>query len=332
MSVSVSIVMPFFNDESTLSESIDSILSQSFSDFELLLIDNNASAGVYEIASEKAAADPRIRLLTEANQGIVHALNTGIENAAGKYIARMDADDTCLPERIEKQFTYLEENPDVGLVACCVNYVGDEELQYGFFEYVKWNNRIITHDEISANRFVESPLVHPTVMFRKELADKFGMYRQGDFPEDYELWLRFLANGVKMHKLPEPLFNWKDSPDRLTRTDERYSTLAFFETKTSYLFDWLKENNPFFPNVVVWGAGRLSRQRFGLLHDLGIMPRFFIDLYGNPDRNVIEYKQTPPAGQHFIVSYIANRDAREQIRSFLVELGYTEGKDFICVA
>ncbi len=332
MEVTVSVVMPFYRDENTLAASIDSILNQSFTDFELLLIDNNAGAEAVAIASEKASSDNRITILPESNQGIVYALNTGIRNARGKYIARMDADDISHPDRFAKQVDYLEKNPETGLVASCVNYVGDEDLQFGFFEYVKWNNRLITHEEIASNRFVESPIVHPTVMFRTELIGEFGAYRHGEFPEDYELWLRFLAAGVRMHKIPDPLLDWKDSPERLTRSDERYATLAFFETKTIYLYDWLKENNPYFPEVVVWGAGRRSRERFGLLHDLGIQPKFFIDLRANPPRRVIEYKHTPPAGKHFIVSYVANRDAREQIKSFLVQLGYTEGKDFICVA
>ncbi len=118
----------------------------------------------------------------------------------------------------------------------------------------------------------------------------------------------------------------------LPELTNRYSTLAFFETKTKYLFDWLKENNRFCPEVVVWGAGRKSRERFALLHDLGIRPKYFIDLHANPNRHVIEYRFTPPAGNTFIVSYVANREGRRKIKEFLVNLGYIEGKDFICVA
>jgi glycosyltransferase involved in cell wall biosynthesis len=332
MNPTVSVILPFYRNEQTLAGSVESILNQTFEDFELVLIDNNSPDPCYAIASDLAEKDSRIKIISESRQGIVYALNKGLEHAKGMYIARMDADDTALPQRLEKQVSHLNENPDVGLIASLVNYIGDEELQYGFFEYVKWNNRLITYEDISLNRFVESPLVHPSVMFRRELTEKFGPYRHGDFPEDYELWLRFLHGGVNMSKLPEPLLDWRDSPERLTRNDERYSTLSFFETKTVYLYEWLKENNPFFPEIVVWGAGRRSRERFSLLHDLGVHPKFFIDLRANPGKRVIEYKHTPPAGKHFILSYVANREAREQIKSFLVELGYTEGKDFICIA
>jgi glycosyltransferase involved in cell wall biosynthesis len=332
MKASISIILPFCNSENNLGASIESILSQTFQFFELILVDNNSNDHSYDMAMDYAAQDPRINLVSEPQQRIVPALNTGIKYAKGKYIARMDADNISLPERLEFQYNFLEKNRDTGLVACGVNYIGDKEANYGFLEYVKWNNRIQSHEDIALNRFVESPLMHPTVMFRRELVEKFGGYKEGDFPEDYELWLRFLYGGVIMHKLKENLLDWYDSTTRLTRTDSRYDTLSFFETKTIYLFEWLKENNRFFPNVVVWGAGRRSREQFGLLHDLGVRPKFFIDLNANPSRRVIDYKFTPPAGNNFIVSYVANRNAREKIKEFLIDLGYIEGKDFICVA
>lgn len=332
MKIPISVILPFYNAGNTLALSIESILEQTFHAFELILIDNNSDDNSYDIAASYLSKDPRVNLLSESRQGIVPALNTGIEHAKGKYIARMDADDISKPERLERQYKFLEMHQETGLVASCVNFIGDETTNHGFFDYVRWNNRLLSYEDISLNRFVESPLVHPSVMYRKELIDKFGGYREGDFPEDYELWLRFLHHGVKMYKLNDALLDWKDSKSRLTRTDDRYDTLSFFETKTIFLYEWLKENNRFFPDVVVWGAGKRSRERFGLLHDLGVRPKFYIDLRANPTRRVIEYKFTPPAGNNFIVSYVANRDAREKIKEFLINLGYVEGKDFICVA
>jgi glycosyltransferase involved in cell wall biosynthesis len=332
MMIEVSVVLPFYNCVETLQSSIKSIQQQTYDAFEFVLVDNNSTDGSLEIAAECAARDSRIVLISEPRQGIVPALNTGIEHANGKYIARMDADDISSPERLKRQYQYLEKHSDTGLVASKVNYVGNRTLNSGFFNYVKWNNHILSYEDISLNRFVESPVVHPTVMFRKILVDKYGAYLDGLFPEDYELWLRLLHYGVKMHKLDEYLLDWKDSETRLTRSDDRYSTRAFFNLKTKYLYEWLKENNRFFPEVVVWGAGPRSRKRFGLLNNLGVQPKFFIDLHTNPAKNVIEYKLTPPMGNNFIVSYVANREARKKIKEFLTSLGYIEGNDFICVA
>lgn len=335
MQPKISILLPFHNAEEQLSDAIESMLNQSYEDFELILINNNSNDSGDEIAAKFVESDQRVKLINEARQGIVYALNTGLEVAQGEFIARMDADDISYPTRLEKQIAFFEDHPEIGVVGTQVRHVPtteDPESQEGFDQYISWSNRIITHDDISVNRFIESPIIHPTVMFRKELVDAYGSYRNGDFPEDYELWLRWIAEGVKMYKIPEVLLDWTDLPERLTRTDMKYTDQAFFEVKSKYLFDWLKNNNRFYPEVAVWGAGRKSRQRFFILHELGIQAKFYIDLRANPDRNVIQYQHTPPAGRSFIISYVANRGAREKIRMFLVELGYIEGKDFLCVA
>lgn len=335
MQVKVSVILPFYNAANSLSNAIESVLEQSFSDFELILIDNNSTDNSYHIAAEYIEMDERVILIEEPRQGIVYALNAGIKEASADYIALMDANDTSLPERIEKQYSYLTNHSDIGVVSCQINFsstITSPEYLDGLKMFVQWNNNLITHEEISNNRFVEVPMLHSTVMFRQELVSKFGAYSNGDFPEDYELWLRWLSNGVKMHKLPEVLLNWLDLPERFTRKAERFTDQAFYEVKSKYMADWLAENNKFHPEVVVWGAGRQSRQRFALLHELGADAKFHIDLRANPDRKVIEVKHTPPAGRHFIISYVSNRSAREKIKIFLVELGYTEGKDFICMA
>lgn len=335
MQARVSIILPFHNAENHLSDAIESMLHQTFTEFELILVDNNSNDNSFRIASDFASRDPRVRIVEEPRQGIVFALNTGIEDAEGEYIARMDVYDISFPNRLEKQVEYLDNHPEVGVLGTQVRFVpvsDDPEEQEGFNQFISWSNRIITHEDIAVNRFIESPLIHQTVMFHKELIDLYGGYENGEFPEDYELWLRWFEKGVKMYKLPEDLLDWTGLPERLTRIDEKYTDQAFFEVKSRYLIDWLKENNKYYPEVVVWGAGRKSRQRFFILHELGAQAKFYIDLRANPERKVIQYQHTPPAGRSFIISYVANRAAREKIRMFLVELGYSEGKDFLCVA
>lgn len=335
MQPKVSVILPFFDAEDQLSDAIESILCQTYEEFELILVNYNSKDNSIDIANEFSAKDSRVKIVDEPRQNIVFALNTGINESEGEYIAIMDANDISYPERLEKQAGYLDDNSEIGVVGTQVNHIpvsDDPDEQEAFSQYISWSNRIITHDDIAVNRFIESPLIHPTVMFRKELIDLHGSYETGEFPEDYELWLRWIYNGVKMYKIPEVLLDWTDLPERLTRIDEKYTDQAFFEVKSRYLIDWLEENNKYHPEVVVWGAGRKSRQRFFILHELGAQAKFYIDLRANPARKVIQYQHTPPAGRNFIISYVANRGAREKIRMFLVELGYIEGKDFLCVA
>jgi glycosyltransferase involved in cell wall biosynthesis len=331
----VSIVLPFYNCENRLADSIESILSQTFKQFELILVNNNSNDNSHNIASRFVANDSRIKLIEEPRQGSVFALNSGIELAQAPYIARMDANDTCSPERLEKQVGFLNNNPVFGIVSCQVEFNTNSlntENQEAIRQYILSNNKLITSEQIWENCFIESPIIDSTVMFRKELVDDFGGYITGDFPSDYELWLRWLSHGVKMQKLHEILYQWTYLPDRLSQKNDRYTDQAFFEVKSRYLVDWLKKYNQFYPDVAVWGAGRQSRQRFYILHELGIQAKFYIDLRENPANKVIQSQHTPPAGRYFILSYVSNRFAREKIKIFLVELGYTEGKDFLCVS
>ncbi len=335
MDPKVTVILPFSNCERCINTAVRSILLQTYTNFELILVNNNSKDGTLDILSEFASEDARIKIVDAEKQSFVNALNTGLSYAKGKYIARMDADDISYPDRLKKQVEYLEKNTRVGLVACQVNHVSTmrtlKQLE-GIKHYVDRNNQLITNEDIVVNRFVEAPVIHPTIMFRKSIINKFGGYLHGDFPEDYELFLRWIDNGIKMHKLPEVLYDWTDLPERVTGTDNHFTDQAFFEVKSRYIFKWLQENNQHHPNVVIWGAGKKSRQRFLILHELGIYAKFYIDLWANPTYNVIQFQETPPAGRHFILSYVTNREAREQIKAFLVELGYLEGRDFLCVA
>ena len=263
-------------------------------------------------------------------------MNTGMENATGKYAARMDADDVMLPVRLEKQFAFLEANPEVGLVSSLVKHGGDPEKQEGYAAHIQWINSLITHEEISLNRFVESPVCNPSVMFRSEFFRKYGPCRDGNFPEDYEIWLRWLDQGVRMEKIPEVLFVWNDLPGRLTRNDQRYSAEGFERAKTTYLAEFITEQNlkkdrPLY----LCGAGRITRRKSDFLAASGLQIGAYIDV--DPKKigknyngiPVIGIDDLPPKEKAYVVSYVSNRGARETIRGILIHKGFSEGKDFI---
>ncbi len=327
------IVLPFFNAEKTLKSAIESVLNQTLKNFNFILVDNNSTDKSMAIAKQFASQDRRITLLYEAQQGVAFASNRGMQFAHNKYIARTDADDTLHPNRLLAQQNFLTQNPQIDLLATQANYVGAEE-NIGFKTYVELTNKVLSHEAIYLNQFTELQTINPTIMFRKSSAERFGYYKHDDFPEDYELFLRWLSLGAKMQKLPHQLLNWQDSPTRLTRTDAHYTFDAFYKCKSPYLAKFLMTKNPFHPKIVVWGAGRKSRQRAKLLEKYGIEITAFIDidkkkLFRNND---IYFKDLPKAGQIFIVSYVSNRGAKEKIRAELKKLNYTEGLDFILAA
>jgi hypothetical protein len=246
----------------------------------------------------------------------------------------MDADDYAYPRRLTKQVTFLDNHPGFGAVAGLVNHVGDPGTSGGLGRFVEWNNSLVRFREIYHRRFVEIPLVNPSTMWRRETMEKHGDYRSGDFPEDYEMWLRWLDEGVMIAKVPEVVLDWHDSPERLTRTHPVYREAAFYQVKSEYLAKWLMSHNPFHPDVWIWGASRISRRRATILERAGIRIHTYIDTKRSRqiDKNLVYYKELPDAGNCFILTYIRQMDNRERIQRFLEEKGYREGTDYLLVS
>lgn len=328
----VSVLMPVYNAAATVDRALNSLFQQRFHDsMEIVVIDDGSTDGTLE----RLRSAENIRLLARPHEGIVSALNAGLEAASGTYIARMDADDFSHPNRIAKQTAFLDASPEVGLLGCRVGFGGNREKQTGYATYVDWINTLITPEQLTANRFIESPFAHPSIMFRRELIEQFGGYRDGPFPEDYELWLRWMNHGVQAAKLEEELLEWSDPPSRLSRTDPRYHPDAFYATKAHYLTQWLEQNNPHHPNVVIWGAGRVTRKRAALLREHGLRITHYIDLIPKQlpcNTPVLQLDELPNPGKAFIIPMVANRGAREKIRTHLEACGHRQGIDYIFAA
>ncbi len=330
----ISVILPFYNAESTLQRAIDSIYKQTFQNFECILINNNSSDGSVAIANKWCEADSRFKLINEEIQGVMFASNAGLKIAKGNFIARMDADDFSFPERLALQYQFLSNNLQYGAVSGMVEYVSHNNKTEGFERYVDWVNSVVTYRDIFIKRFIESPIVNPTAMWRKSIAIEFGMYETGDFPEDYEMWLRWLHNGVKIAKINEPVLKWYDSYKRLTRTDEIYSDNAFFEIKTKYLAKELKRINPFYPKVAVWGASKISINHASYLIQNNLEVEFYIDIKRNKQKiyDVVYYEDIPLNGSCFILVYIKHHELRQKTQQLLESKGYVEGKDYLLLS
>ena len=330
----ISVILPFYNAGTTLDRAISSIHGQDFGDYECILIDNNSTDNSSEIAGIWASRDNRFRLVTEKKQGVMYASNRGSELAMGAYITRMDADDWAYPGRLRMQSEFLDMHQEYGAVAGLVEHMGHSENTKGFERYVEWSNSVCSYRDIFNRRFIESPIVNPSVMWRKEIADLHGMYRYGDFPEDYEMWLRWLDSGVKIKKITELVLRWYDSDDRLTRTRSIYSDRAFYEIKSQYLAKWLSVHNPFHPKVTVWGASRISRRRARLLENHGVNISCYIDTKSSRQvgEEIVYYKDTPSPNEAFILTYIKQMNNRSKIRIFLEGRGFVEGINYLMVS
>jgi glycosyltransferase involved in cell wall biosynthesis len=200
----VSVVMPVFNGEKYLRDAIESILSQTFSDIEFIIVDDCSSDGSPAIIESYRSVDSRIRVMRNSkNEGIVFALNRAIKNVRGRYIARMDCDDISLPERIQRQYNFMEENQNIGLLGSAAYIIDGNGTFRGL---VRWPT---PDNEIRRLLIKLCPFFHPSVMLRKRVFDIIGDYDyRFRHAEDYELWLR-ISRRFGMSNLEEPLIKYR---------------------------------------------------------------------------------------------------------------------------
>lgn len=326
---SISVLMPVRDAHETVEAAIASVQAQTIADWELVIVDDGSRDGTLELLQQLAVSEQRIVLIQQEPQGIAEALNRGLASCRGAFVARMDADDVMSERRLELQSAFLAANRDCGLVSCRVRFGGSEP---GYAAHVDWINSLTKSDEMSLRRFVEAPVAHPSVMFRRELIETHGGYRDGPFPEDYELWLRWLEAGVKFAKVDEALLTWNDPPQRLSRTDTRYSVEAFYAMKCLYIKRWL-EKHATGREVWLWGAGRITRRRFDALPVTGFIDVDAAKRGQHRDGRVVRLADDLPEREtSFILAGVGARGAREAIHAHLVQRGWIEGRDFLLVA
>lgn len=330
----VCVLLPFRDAEGTLDAAIASIAGQRFKDQELLLIDNASTDGSTAIAAQWCARDPRIRTIAEPQPGIARALNTGLRAARAPLIARMDADDIAHPDRLARQVAFLNGHPEVGVVGTRTSFATTVAKSSGMRWFVGWQNAILTPQEHYVKRFVDAPLAHPTVMFRRPLIDAHGGYGEGPLPEDHELWLRWMHAGVRFAKLPEELLTWNDHDRRLSRTHPNYSEDAFFGVKAKWLAAWYRRKFPEGRPIIIAGTSGLCRQRAARLEAEGLRIHAFTDVSGRgvPGRAFIPHDALPGPGQALVISFISQRGTGDRIAAFLASRGLMEGTDFLLAA
>lgn len=330
---SVSVILPFYNAESTLKLAIESVLAQSAQINKLILVNNNATDGSVSVAKTFANSKAHIELVEEPVQGVVHAMNRGIKEVdpGCHWIARMDADDQWYPTKLAKQLEFAAIHPDCEIIATQVDYEpGQMNQSDGFRAYVNWNNKLCSLSDIARNIFVESPLINPSVLIRTKLFGQLGDYRQGDFPEDYEFFLRAHQEGIKMGKVPEKLVKWKDGQDRLSRSNPAYSKAAFERIKMQYLIPFLQTRLNKRP-LWVWGDGRKARPKIEGLNEAGLKVSAVVGLKKERkmDWPYVHFSCLETEYGPYVLSFVSNRGAGEEIRKFLLTNGRREIEDFL---
>ncbi len=335
----LSVLLPCYNAASTLDEALDSLARQTFRDFEVVAVDDGSTDETAAILARRVGRGLPLRVLRRPHEGLVAALQTGLEACRAPLVARMDADDRAHPRRFAAQVAFLRAHPAVDVLACRVQAFPREAVRPGMRRYLDWLNALTTDEAIRREMFVESPLVHPSVVFRRERVLAAGGYRDVPWAEDYDLWLRLYLRGARFAKLPRVLHYWRESPDRLTRRDERYALKRFLQAKTHYLrLGPLQGRDA----VILWGAGQTGRWFSAALLEEGIAPAAWVDVdprkIGRTRRGV----RVAPAGalpglwaryhNPVVLVAVGARGARSLIRQRLRRMGLEEGRDWWAVA
>ena len=297
--IPITVVVPVRDGERTLGAALESLRAQTFAHFEVLVVDDRSRDGTVAIAREWERRDGRFRVVRmgaggvrgvvgsqegsgaasgAAPNGIVAALQCGLAEARGRYIARMDADDRCHPERLAVQHDLLERSPGLAGCGTGVRLVPESAVTPRGAEYAAWVNSMTDWDTVSANIFVECPLAHPTFMFRARVLAEAGGYRDRAWPEDYDLLLRLWRRGHRFVCAPRVLLDWRDEPGRLSRNHPAYSLAAFRACRVHHLRRSLLRGRS---GVVVWGAGptgkslarEFARQGVSVLAFVEVDPR-----------------------------------------------------------
>lgn len=271
----VSVLLPFRDEEAYLESALASLAGQEMPDFEVVMVDDGSTDDSAAIAGAWAERDRRFRLVDSCGEGLVEALNTGLARCRGDWVARMDADDESLPQRLGLQLRAAEESGPRTVVSCLVELFPRQRVSEGMGLYMSWLNGLTGPAEIERSLFVESPLAHPSAFYHRATVLAAGGYRDLGVPEDYELWLRLWKLGLSFRKVEEVLLRWRERPDRLSRCSPTYARQRFYRLKAMYL--------GLVPalacgRAILWGSGQSGRRLSRWLLREGLDIEAFVDV------------------------------------------------------
>ena len=283
-SVKISVIMSVYNGEEYISEAIDSVLRQSFTDFELIVINDCSTDSTGELLQQYAAIDPRVRVHTnEVNLRLPSSLNKAISLAQGKYIARMDADDICLPDRFEKQYAFMESNPDVALSSCRFMTLKNGVVSSGGCGGKSDN------ESIKALLLVTNPILHPGIIAKADVIRGLGYDKNFTCTEDMELWSRFVMAQQRIEILPEYLMIYRLHDKQITETTREKQRREVITIQKRYYAELLDEMSEEFEDFYINGI------YFCDSPDIGKFCRFFKWLkavngkYGKIEKKALYY-------------------------------------------
>ncbi len=252
----VSILMPVRNAGLYLEECLDSMITQSYTDWELIAIDDHSDDNSAQILTDYAHRDKRIHTYPNDGRGIIHALRLAYSHSRGQLITRMDADDIMTPDKIEQLSSDLLQQGSGQVAIGGVEYFSETELGDGYVRYAQWLNELTAAGTNYQDIYRECVIPSPCWMLHREDLDVIGAFNPDVYPEDYDLVFRMYQAGIEVIPSTAILHRWRDHGERSSRNDPNYLDNRFLSLKCHYFqqIDYDSERP-----LIVWGAGKKGK-------------------------------------------------------------------------
>ena len=235
----ISVLMPVFNSENFISKSIESVIKQSFSNYEIIIVDDGSNDSTQEIIKNYCRKNNKIRLFTKSNSGITESLNYGLKFCKGKWIARLDADDLCHFDRLKKQLLIAESSNKIGLVGSDAIFINKFDKKLYYYSYPS-NHIKLKNNLLGCKNFFP----HSSAFFNRELVESLGGYRnRAGISEDWDLWLR-IALKKEINNINEPLVKIRLHHDQVSK---KYYLKQAYDTRVIVIANLLKRRKSYDP-------------------------------------------------------------------------------------
>lgn len=314
----VSILVPFKNTEAFIAECINSILDQTYYNWEAIFIDDNSDDNSYTIVENYSKTDTRIKVYKNKQSGIIEALKTAYKHSSGSYITRMDSDDLMTPIRLETMVKSLEKYGKKHLAVGQVKYFRADGLSDGFARYESWLNSLTIQGLNYSEIYKECVIPSPCWMLHRSDFEACNGFNSEIYPEDYELAFRFYKANFTCIPSDKVLLHWRDYSTRTSRTHEHYAENSFLDLKVKY---FIELNYDASRPLAIWGAGHKGKTLAKILIKKNIPFYWICD---NPkkigkhiyDQELFNFNYLAELKNPQSIVTVANTKAQEEITSY----------------
>ena len=326
----ISILVPCKNTQLFLNECLDSIISQTYTHWELLIIDDNSTDNSYNLVNDYAKKDNRIKLFKNEGSGIIDALKLAFSKSKGDYITRMDSDDIMSDIKLKTLLNNLQLHGKKHIATGLVSYFSAEGISDGYRKYEQWLNSLTANGSNYTEIYKECVIPSPCWMIAREDFLAIDAFNPTRYPEDYDLTFRFYQANYNVISCNKVLHLWRYYGTRASRTDANYAENSFIDIKLHY---FLKLDFDSSKPLVIWGAGNKGKTIAKKLKALNIKFEWICDNPKKIGKHIYDVEMKPfqylETLAHFqtIVS-VANKDEQANIRAYFSKLNAKSMQDY----